>query len=625
MELVRYLIRKHNTIVIADDNDYNNLFFAALSEFLLYAIREKQEKIAKEISNFMYPAFKTVRDRHPHTAVTYPYPYYEMIYAAIEALCSVNSFQFVYLQDRTAGSVWLLGEFADTSLSDQTYGWIWQNNTLSLKNGRDEFVYMHWQHAHQYFSAQLGPLYEEHDPNFNITNHEEVSQRKKEREAFFFFHTALGALVLFFKKWETLRKIFTYTQSIPPNYVLLPSTMGDIFHFYFRLSNEFDPEFHYIESKFPFPGFSGLNSGAMIKQQIYCYLAVLFLRQYTVPTYYVYQDPLGMPYPPTEQGEKNRWIEHLPYFIRIVERTLTESPLLSALGLDFITDGYCSSRGIKAPLKLLADFLATLKESYRETEVHQEVSDEKRDQFFEATRAIMTSTFEEYKDLQMATFPNGDTTQNFINGVSNLFEKSAFAEAQGVAYLNVESIMAVSLSEKFKFGIAESFYVHKSEEYLVLSADLPKFLDKLKIQNKGFVLVTFGRVDIAYPDVEKLPYATTRPDLVGDCLFVLKKDSLPLLKYNDTLEKHKEFYDLTQLDAAHFLYGSLIDLNLRPDLQKELKKDGMANDLTKQVLANIYINVQLQWKTDIKCIALKIASPYREEGIINELEDIKPF
>jgi hypothetical protein len=54
-------------------------------------------------------------------------------------------------------------------------------------------------------------------------------------------------------------------------------------------------------------------------------------------------------------------------------------------------------------------------------------------------------------------------------------------------------------------------------------------------------------------------------------------------------------------------------------------QQGLTADLTKQLLANIYMNVQVHWRTGFKCVALKIVSPYREEGIINELNDIKPF
>lgn len=625
LELVRYLIRKHQAITIVDDNDYNNLFFSALSEFFLYAIRVRQEKIAKEISDFMYRAFKAIRDRHPNIAVKYPYAYYEAIYALIEELSSVTSFRFVYLQDRAAGSVWLLGEFANTSISADTYWWIWQNNTLSLKNGRDDFIYMHWQHAHQYYSTQLSLIYEKHDANFNITNINEVNGRKQERDEFFYFHTALGAIVLFFKKSETLKKIFAYTQSIPPNYVLLPSTMGEIFRLYFKLSNEFDPDFHHLETKFPFPGFAGLNSGGLIRGQIYKYLAVLFLRQYTLGSYLVGQDPLRMPTTPAEQAEKRLWIDHLPYFIQMVERTLTETTLLSALDLDFITNGYCSARKVNTPVTLLTDFLETLKGSYQDAEVNQGVAEEKRQQFFKATREIMVNTFTQYVDLQNPTLREEDTSKNFINGVSSLFDKSAFAEAQGVDYMNFDGIMAESLSEKFKYGIAESFYLHKSQQYLTRAIDLPQFLDKLKIQHKDFILVKFGHVDLTYPEVDSLSYPTTNPAVVGDCIFVLRKDCLPLVQYADTDEQYKTNYELTQLDSPHFLYASVIDLNLREDLQQEIKKQGLASDLTKQVLANIYINVQLHWRTGLKSVALKIASPYREEGIINEPDDIKPF
>jgi hypothetical protein len=60
-------------------------------------------------------------------------------------------------------------------------------------------------------------------------------------------------------------------------------------------------------------------------------------------------------------------------------------------------------------------------------------------------------------------------------------------------------------------------------------------------------------------------------------------------------------------------------------LQQEIKKQGCADDLTRQVLANNYINVQPRWRTGLKSVALKIAWAYREEGIINEPDDIKLF
>ena len=172
------MIREHDKLTINDENGYNNLYFSSLSELLLHAIRIRQEKIAKEISNFIYQAFRAIRDRHVNSEVTYPISYYELVYAAIEELSPITSFRFIYLQDRTAGSLWLIGEFAEIIISQITYSWMWQNNVLSLKNNRDDFVYMHWQHAHQHYSIQMRQIIPEHNDDFTLKNQAQVDPQE---------------------------------------------------------------------------------------------------------------------------------------------------------------------------------------------------------------------------------------------------------------------------------------------------------------------------------------------------------------------------------------------------------------------------------------------------------------
>jgi hypothetical protein len=625
IELAKYLIRQHNKLTFIDENSFNNLLFSSISELLLHAIRVGQDKIAKEISNFMYRAFNAIRDRHTNEEVNYPVSYYEMVYAAIEELIPITSSRFVYLQDRTAGSLWLIGEFAETRISEMTYWRMWQNQVLSLKNNRDDFVYMHWQHAHQHYSLQMPQIFPEYNVDFTIKNQPEVNERDRERAEFIYFHTALGALVFYFRKLPTLRKFFQYTQSIPPDYVLLPHTVGEIFDIYFKLSNDFDPFFHQIESKYPFPGFGGLNSGYQIREQIFKYLAILFLRQYGIPVRFVGQEPLRMPAPPTEQSMKSFWIVHLPYFIQKVKEAINDKEALSELGLDFITEEYCVRQHIKPPITLLEDFSTDLKESYHYAEENQEISSEKKQRFLGATLEYMTKTFEIYDGLNNETIPNDGATTNFINGVIQAFDKSAFAEDQGVDHLNFDTILGETLAGKFKLGVAESFYLHRSEWYVVRETDIERSLDRLNIKDKGVALVVFGGIEINYKGVETISYSATSPGTVGQCIFLLKSEDLPRIQYNDTIEQFRTRYDLELLDPAHFLYASVVDLNLRADLREEIGKDGSAGVLKKQVLANIFINVQIKWRPQIKCIALKIASPYREEGIISVVDDIKPF
>src|SRR5688572_9658337 len=70
-------------------NDYK--YFGAISDLLYYSIRKQNEKIAHTISNFMYGAFKAIRDKHANEEVTYPTVYYEMVSKAIEELAIQNN------------------------------------------------------------------------------------------------------------------------------------------------------------------------------------------------------------------------------------------------------------------------------------------------------------------------------------------------------------------------------------------------------------------------------------------------------------------------------------------------------------------------------------------------------
>ena len=63
-------------------NNYE--YFGAISDILYYSIRNQNEKIAKTISDFMYGAFKKIRDKNQTKEVIYPSTYYDLVYKTIE-------------------------------------------------------------------------------------------------------------------------------------------------------------------------------------------------------------------------------------------------------------------------------------------------------------------------------------------------------------------------------------------------------------------------------------------------------------------------------------------------------------------------------------------------------------
>src|SRR5260221_6632879 len=193
----------------------NYEYFGAISDILYYSIRNQNEKIAKTISDFMYGAFKEIRDKNPNKEVVYPNNYYEVVSKTIEELAPQKNKRLTFLEHRTAGSVWLLGEFGSSKISEDTYSWIWSNIQLALKYDRDDYIIYHWEQAHQYMSYSLKhiiPIYSR-DP-FRITNQKEIDERFEERKRFLEFHYALGGLLLYKRRYRCIQRAFTYTQRI---------------------------------------------------------------------------------------------------------------------------------------------------------------------------------------------------------------------------------------------------------------------------------------------------------------------------------------------------------------------------------------------------------------------------
>lgn len=155
------------------------------------------------------------------------------------------------------------------------------------------------------------PEYNDKTNNFQFSNQAAVDKRKAERQKFIEFHFALGGLLTFKERYACIKRIFNHTQSQPPRYELLPKSMHEIFKFYFDLRDPYERNYTWISHQYPFPELSGLNADYVIKKWIMSYMAILFLRQWTIYPYLLTMRPLDFPPIPTTQGEIKEWIDGL--------------------------------------------------------------------------------------------------------------------------------------------------------------------------------------------------------------------------------------------------------------------------------------------------------------------------
>lgn len=634
-KFIPYLIERNEKT----ENDFQ--FFVALSELLLLFIKQQQTNYSKTLSDFFYTAFRIIRDKQINQPVVYPDLYYEVVYKAIEELAILKEKRNYLLEHRTSGEIWLLGELQGKEISEITYSWMWRNLLLAIRYQQDDLIINHWETCHQYYVYSLRYIHKEYDRstgNLQVSNQEAVDKRLAERQRFIEFHYALGGLLTYKQRYGCIKRMFSHTQSQPPKYELLPESMYEIFKFYFDVRDPYERKYTWISHQYPFPDLSGLNADYVIKKWIMSYMAILFLRQYTIDPYLITMKPLDYPPIPTTQGEIKQWIDGLDFFKKLVSEHLQNTELLKILGLDFITAQWCEENQKPFPITFIESLKSNLEGAYNANALNLPISDEKVLQFENSTTSIIETTVENIMLVNNEAVIEDDNTDKwYVNGQRMLQSKDAFSNNPEVHHIDYDSFLASMISRSLNEGLSETFFYKRTKSLLLKSEDIFKAIDRLTIDS-GYVIINFGlsldyfinQLKVAelssnkYKDINI--YSFNGSHLVRDSLFILKKSDLPNISTRpidgDLIAK----YTLKKISDTINLYSSVIDLNnTSEEIFNENKQDKSDEELRKSVLLSIIISTEFKWKKEIEVIQLNQHSEYLQKGIANKLDDVKPI
>ena len=390
----------------------------------------------------------------------------------------------------------------------------------------------------------------------------------------------------------------------------------------------------WINQRYYFPETGGINSDAILKSWICKYIAVLFLRQYTIVPYLVYMKPLEYPVLPKKQSEKREWIDNLDYFKKLVDDILKNKELLDTLGFSFISDEWCEENNYPKPLEFIEKVKQDTIASFEGTLINQPVSDVKVEKFKNTTANILSPLLDKYEAINNNENLTGDLTKWYVNGQSHIIDKSGLADDQDADHINFDSFLPESFSNKLKEAIPEIFFRVTTQRYLLNEHDIIPAISGLNISVDDYIIVSFG-VEIKrlieesklefLNKIEVIEFGFRNYHLVGDSIFILKKKHLPKLKYNNIPDDEIQKYSLKEAIRKYNVYISVVDLNLASELRDTLEESSDGKDLRKSVYMAIFIHLEVQWQKDLSCIQIQKASAYRERGIPNNLSDIKPI
>ncbi len=633
-DFLHYLIQAYNKNI---SKEADSSFFQAISDILYFSIKKSNETIVKTISDFMYLAFQREREKLHPKPIEYKIDFYEVVYKSIIELVSQKDKKFRYLEYRTVGGIWLLGEVEGFQISERTYNWLWANLTLALEYEREDLIVLYWKNAHQYFSLNLSKTSPEYSSDYiAIKNNDTIKSRDEERREFLRFHHFLGGLLLYRERYKCLSRILNYTSSIPPKYELLPDSMKEILTLFVEYSDVFDMNNDAISFQFGFPEIDGAMADYSIKNWVCKYLAVLFLRQYRYELNI--NDISRFGFGSFSQIDKRNWIASLDSFRNLINKILNDSTLISDLTLEFLDESWLNQKKYPKPSELINQIKTNLEDLFEKTKIEQNISENKVEEFKKSTKNILNTTLNKYLIINRNEFDEEDFDIRQIIGDKCLMPKVSFTEDQDVGYSNFDSFLANRLSNNIKQVVAETFFSHQSDSYHFKDSDIFYAIDKLKINN-DFVIINMG-LNISYymenyniPGLTNSNYKEIRiinlsvynKIQYGYCFYIIRKIDLPHFEFKSIQKEQITKYTLEEIDNNFKIFASVIDLNSNNEIRDEVSLIEHDVDLRKSVLVSISMLTEIKWKKNIKNIVIKRYSPNIQGGLLNNLNEVKKF
>ena len=640
-KLTNRLIQVHNN---TKNEKRKTLYFEAISKILFYSINKADEPLARTLLEFYYEAFILFRKEKEGEPIEYPQEYYDAIFEANELLCCRKKKTISYFNDSTLFHLFL-DEYQKTVISPPTYNFLWKLIVQSIYHNREDFIVSYWHKAHQLFNLFMPKIYPDYDYSvspFIVKNQTEIDKREKERQDFLEFHYALGGLLMSQHKYSTIKELMYFTQQKPPQYFLVPERMQEIIERYMQIDGEEYLNPVYYQQRYWFPNVSGGDADDIIKMWIKRYLAMLFIRQYTLHGYYTNANTLTMPNPPKELSELNRWKEELESLKCFVNDYLNQEDVLKELGLEELHNKEWFNKNKKIePSKLIENLKKEIEDNFDKIKQEQPIAQEKKIAFEKSTLSILKPIFEKYRSL----FHNNNIGREYkkhpIRGQHYILEKAAFGKNQDVGYMNFDTVTAEAVALQFQYYSTNIFILISPQKYLLPVEDIFSAINNLNVNHKDFVIISVGLyLDYFeylhikglkkvgekwfYYKMEIIEIYTN--ELVSQSLFILKREDLPnmIFKEIDRQDILNKFH-LSKIDDKFNIYAGLNDLNKSENktLKEELEKNSTEHDLSQKVLACVDINVEFQYKIDTKCIQLKVFSQFDDRIKPNKIDEVK--
>ena len=443
-------------------------------------------------------------------------------------------------------------------ISETTFLRMWEMVNRAVKSGNSGWFRDYWTYADQYYRFAI------HDSL--------IDSARSNMKEFYHYHVMVGALLVYFKRYDWLKHILHFTQEMPARFALIPGSLTQIFS-----------ELRYLEQLLSKPfgiyqkyQFYGLDKGVRMDETIvgyaYQYLALLIVRIWTYKNdNYNYADPLDLPMCSEDSIEANEdMIICVEQLKNQVERWY-EGGNIKDFGLSIIPTQ-------KDIIDKLNEYIAALKLKNKEIELRDEVDENKvkviKDEII-ISNAYSHCPIPMINDEWKADSSYISFSTPIV--VSQTIEKTYITKGSNKSMGNFGNCLVVSLNFELvnEYIKLSSVQMPSSIKYSINQRHLLDAITKLDLP-EDYVIVEWGNALDMYELKKGLIYNGNEVSYNGHkilnlgmsrysaCLWIVKNDDLPLVEIIDTSTMSAE---LSEIDHTNHLYSNIDHLSSPFDIK----------------------------------------------------------
>lgn len=531
----------------------------------------------------------------------------------------------------------------DSIVTEKTYSYLWMNLRLQLYYNRDEWIMAYWKTASQRYDFFMQPI-----STFDIDEKtgvhytdRQVEERERQRKKFQEFHIMLCAMLLQQNKYGLLEQMLFYTQSQPPSYPLVPSTLSSILQILKYLNEERLWDITYFESRYPMPNMHGITGGRILGAAN-CFLALLVYRLYVLDypygKDYVFRS-MGLPDSQAELARYSGNLDVLKFWLGKIKNNREALAVIRLPNMDENQEDELVGKMDAKPKTLIEDIQKRIDEKLLQLKQNQPYDMDTVNTLEEEVSQRLSKALTPFNEIIGKRFGRA-TFYNLNSSISHLYPNSAFQANPDVGYGGISDCMFEGLWHTFSHLFASSFFQEQSQpDYVVDSGQLFDAFDRLKIGEIHFAIVFGIYIDYFMSKVDGLLKVNERlycykgmKLMLSDCptpyfskrVYIMRNEDRPYIEFQEPSDEQKETMALRRLNE-YGLWMSVQKVEGHEDQLSEKSLHDLGKDKDLYSMFNAIWIPKLYFKENYKRICLKVNYRMTDEGIADSIDRIMPF